>query len=46
MTELPFDGRQHLVLINGWNGEVKSHLPEKKEKLDGLLEWLGDLLDT
>jgi hypothetical protein len=44
MTELPFDGREHLVLINGWNGEVKSDLPEKKEA-GGLMEWLGDLLE-
>lgn len=45
MTELPFDGREHLVLINGWNGTVKSDLPEKKEKSGGLMEWLGDLLE-
>jgi hypothetical protein len=45
MTELPFNGREHLILINGWNGEVKSDLPEKKEKSGGLMEWLGDLLE-
>jgi hypothetical protein len=44
MTELPFDGRMHLVLINGQNGEVKSDLPEKKQS-GGLMEWLGDLLE-
>jgi hypothetical protein len=44
MTELPFDGREHLVLINGWNGTVKSDLPEKKES-GGLMEWLGGLLE-
>jgi hypothetical protein len=44
MTELPFEGRQHLMLINGQNGEVKSDLPEKKES-GGLMEWLGDLLE-
>jgi len=44
MTELPFDGREHLVLINGWNGEVKSDLPENKDT-GGLMEWLGDLLE-
>ncbi|MDL1861342.1 hypothetical protein FBR04_09975, partial [Betaproteobacteria bacterium PRO7] len=27
MTELPFNGREHLVLINGMNGTVKSDLP-------------------
>ena len=46
MTELPFGGREHLVLINGQNGTVASDLPEKKkEKSGGLLEWLGDLLE-
>jgi len=45
MTELPFGGRAHLVLINGMNGEVKSDLLEQKEKSVGLMEWLGDLLD-
>ena len=44
MTELPFDGRQHLVLINGQNGTVASDLPEKREKAGGLLEYLSDLL--
>jgi hypothetical protein len=44
MTELPFGGRAHLVLINGMNGEVRSDLPETKEKSDGLLEFLSDLL--
>jgi hypothetical protein len=45
VTELPFDGRTHLVLINGWNGEVRSDLPEKSSKSGGLMEWLGDLLE-
>ncbi len=44
MTELPFDGREHLVLINGQNGTVASDVPEKKEKAGGLLEYLSDLL--
>ena len=43
MTELHFGGRQHLVLINGQNGEVKSDLPGKES--GGLMEWLGDLLE-
>lgn len=43
MTELPFDGREHLVLINGMNGTVKSNLPEKESS--GLMEWLGDLIE-
>jgi hypothetical protein len=45
MTELPFSGREHLVLINGLNGTVKSDLPEKSKESRGLFEWLGDLLD-
>ena len=44
MTELPFGGREHLVLVNGQNGAVASDLPEKKEKAGGLLEFLSDLL--
>jgi hypothetical protein len=45
MTELPFDGREHLVLINGQNGVVASDLSDKKGKAGGLMEWLGDLLE-
>jgi hypothetical protein len=45
MTELPFGGREHLVLINGQNGMVASDLPDKKSKAGGLLEFLSDLLD-
>lgn len=45
MTELPFGGREHLVLINGQNGVVASDLPDKKAKKGGLMDWLGDLLD-
>ena len=45
MIELPFSGRTHLVLINGQDGEVKSDLPERK-KSGGLMEWLGDLLES
>jgi hypothetical protein len=44
ITELPFDGREHLVLINGQNGTVASDLPEKKRESSGLMDWLGDLL--
>ncbi len=45
MTELPFDGRAHLVLINGMNGTVKSDLPGRGNKSGGLMDWLGDLLE-
>jgi hypothetical protein len=50
MTELPFDGREHLVLINGQNGIVvsdiqdKSKMSKKSEKSAGLMEFLSDLL--
>ena len=46
VTELPFGGREHLVLINGQNGSVKSDLPEKSNKSGGLMEYLADLLDN
>ncbi len=45
MTELPFGGRQHLVLINGQNGTVASDLREKKKEPSGLMEWLKDLIE-
>jgi hypothetical protein len=45
VTEIPFSGREHLVLINGQNGIVASDLPEKSNKSTGLLEYLADLLD-
>jgi hypothetical protein len=47
MTELPFDGREHLVLINGQNGVVSSDLFDKMQKEDegGLFGFLADLLD-
>jgi predicted RNA-binding Zn-ribbon protein involved in translation (DUF1610 family) len=45
MTELPFDGRQHLVLINGQSGVVKSDLPGHEEEPGGLLSFLADLLN-
>ena len=45
MTELPFGGREHLVLINGQNGTVASDLPGKKKESSGLMEWLKDLIE-
>jgi len=45
MTELPFGGREHLVLINGQNGTVASDLSEKKSKSIGVMEWLKDLME-
>jgi len=52
MTEIPFGGREHLVLINGQSGIVASDMPDKtqgsKEKEDsekgGLMDFLSDLL--
>ena len=52
MTELPFDGREHLVLINGQSGFVASDIPDKIQKQDdeesekgGLMDFLADLLN-
>lgn len=45
MTELPFEGREHIVLINGQSGVVKSDLPEKDEEHGGLFDFLSDLLN-
>jgi len=47
MTEIPFDGREHLVLINGQNGVVSSDVFDKmqKEEEGGLMGFLADLLD-
>jgi hypothetical protein len=53
MTEIPFDGREHLVLINGQSGIVESDLPEqrrqvektRKEEKGGLFDFLADLLE-
>jgi hypothetical protein len=45
-TEIWFEGRSHLALINGQNGKVESDRPfSRTEKPGGLLEWLGDLLN-
>ena len=45
MTELPFGGREHLVLINGQSGVVASDLPEQEEEQGGLFDFLADLLN-
>ena len=45
VTEIPFGGREHLVLINGQNGIVESDLPKKVKEAGGLMEFLSDLLD-
>ncbi|MDO8755317.1 MAG: hypothetical protein Q7J80_15575 [Anaerolineales bacterium] len=47
MTEIPFGGREHLVLINGQSGIVASDLleTEEQEESGGLFSFLGDLLD-
>ncbi len=50
MTEIPFDGREHLVLINGQSGVVASDLPdqtqkEEQESESGLFSFLADLLE-
>jgi hypothetical protein len=45
VTEIPFGGREHLVLINGQNGTVASDLPEKSDKPGSLMDYLADLLN-
>lgn len=46
MTEIPFGGREHLVLINGQSGFVASDIPgnDEKEESGGLMAFLADLL--
>ena len=47
MTELPFDGREHLVLINGQSGVVASDIPDKAQQVEsegGLMDFLADLI--
>lgn len=43
MTEVPFAGRDHLVLINGQTGTVDGDTPHKP--LPGWMEWLADLFE-
>lgn len=44
MTEIPFDGREHLLLINGQSGIVASDLPEQEDEEEGgLFGFLADL---
>ncbi|MBL8051272.1 MAG: hypothetical protein JNM46_08625 [Anaerolineales bacterium] len=48
MTEIPFDGREHLVLINGQNGAVMSDLgissTQEEKEPSGIYRFLADLL--
>jgi ribosomal protein S27AE len=48
ITELPFNGREHLVLINGQNGVISSDVfdraQKKEEEKGGLMDFLSDLL--
>jgi hypothetical protein len=48
MTELPFNGREHLVLINGQSGVAASDIPDKtheEAEQGGLMGFLSDLLN-
>jgi hypothetical protein len=48
VTEIPIDGKELLVLINGQNGVVQGGKPaqgKKSKKKNGLVGWLEDLLD-
>lgn len=45
LTEIPFGGREHLLLINGQSGIVASDLPEQDDDEEGgLFGFLSDLL--
>ena len=44
MAEIWFEGRSHLVLINGQNGAAQSDIAVKSDK-GGLMEWLADLVN-
>ena len=49
MTEIPFNGREHLVLINGQSGMVSSDVSDRAQKQEdsengGLMGFLADLL--
>jgi DNA-directed RNA polymerase subunit RPC12/RpoP len=50
MIEIPYAGRENLILINGQNGRVEGEMPnvsvsgDQSRKPGGLMEWLGDLL--
>ena len=48
IMEIPVNGKELLVLINGQNGVVQRDKPgqeKKREKKTGLMSWLEDLLD-
>jgi hypothetical protein len=51
MTEIPYTGREHLILINGQNGRVEGGMPDGSgmgdlpEKSGGLMEFLSGLLE-
>ena len=48
ISEIPTNGQKLLVLINGQNGVVQGDPPRDEKKSrnrNGLLDWLGDLLD-
>ncbi len=45
MTEIPFNGREHLVLINGQNGIVASDISDKTSKIKNGEEEKGSLVD-
>ena len=43
ISEIHFDAREYLVLINGQKGTVASDLPEKKKESNGFMDRLGNL---
>jgi hypothetical protein len=51
MTEIPFKGRERLILINGQTGDVEGDLSDAPDRTttpersnSGLMEWLADVL--
>ena len=45
LTEIPASGKKWLVLINGQNGVVQGDLPSDAKARNGLMDWLGDMLE-
>lgn len=45
ITEIPYNGKRLLVLINGQNGLVQGDMPIHPKSKNGPFDWLGDLLD-
>jgi predicted RNA-binding Zn-ribbon protein involved in translation (DUF1610 family) len=42
--EIWYEGRRHIVLINGQNGVTQSDIQKRLARTMGLMDWLGDLI--